>query len=353
MQKIKKTIIIPLVIVLVFTSAVRVGAETDFSSLRSADEVCVGGFPFGIKLFCNGLLVVGFSDVECDVGSKTPAADAGIKVGDVITELNGKNIESAQQFTDEVGGCAGEITLTCLRGEKKYTVTLTPSLSEKDGCYKTGMWLRDSTAGIGTVTFIETDSGEFAGLGHGICDADTGELVPLMRGIVTDVKIAGVKNGIPGEPGELKGYFTYPDRGVVLKNTVSGVFGVYTNIPENVDLSETVKIGTRRDVSVGEAEIISTVDGKREKYTIEITKLPTDRGKSNFEIKVTDKDLIGKTGGIVQGMSGSPVIQNGKLVGAVTHVLVNDPTRGYAIFAENMLETAQQVADEKALKDAS
>ena len=186
------------------------------------------------------------------------------------------------------------------------------------------------------------ETGEFAGLGHGVCDGTTGEVIPLLRGIVTEVKLTGIKPGVSGTPGELRGYFTKNELGAVLKNTDRGVFGIYTEIPQSEVNSEKVKLGGRDEVHEGKATIISTVaEGVTDEYEIMIEKLPEGKNSSSFSIRVTDSELIERTGGIVQGMSGSPILQDGKLVGAVTHVMISDPTRGYGIFIDSMLDAAE------------
>lgn len=315
-------------------------SATSLSKLIRGNEVYVGGMPFGIKLYTEGLLVVGFSPVDCDSGSATPASDAGILVGDVITEVNGIKVTSSAEFADAVGKTTNAMTLKYLRHGEEHTTSVTPSLSRKDGRYKTGMWLRDSTAGIGTVTFTVPETREFAGLGHGVCDAETGDVIPLLRGVAAEARISGIKKGEAGCPGELRGYFTGSEIGTVSKNTSCGVFGSFKSDMINPSLPSKVPIGGKTDIQLGEADIYCTLEGATpQKYRISITKLPKE--SSNFEIEVCDSTLLDMTGGIVQGMSGSPIIQNGKLVGAVTHVLISDPTKGYGIYIEDMIEAAE------------
>lgn len=307
----------------------------------SVETVYPGGMPFGIKLYTEGLLVVELSEVECDSGTVSPAAEAGIKAGDVIICVNGKKITTAEELVSQIEKSHEKLEITYLRDKKEYTVNIKPCLSKDDGKYRTGMWLRDSTAGIGTVTYIVPESGEFAGLGHGICDPESGEPVKFIRGIANNVKISGVKRGDAGAPGELKGYFTDLGTGVILKNTNCGIFGIFNRESAYENCQNKISVGKRSDIKLGDAEIISTVDEKGpEKYKIEITELSDSDKTVNFGIRVTDEALIEKTGGIVQGMSGSPIIQNGKLVGAVTHVLINDPLCGYGIYIESMLGAA-------------
>ncbi len=335
-----------------------VGAAPDAGG-SMPDKVYVGGMPFGVKFYTEGILVVGFCDVDT-AGGRTvnPARDAGLKMKDVIIGINGEMPVNASALTAAVESSAGKpITLTVKRhtgtsatggsaskkdrnGEirtTEMTVSVTPVLSSSEGRYKTGLWVRDSGAGIGTVTFIVPGSNAFAGLGHGICDGDTGELIPMQRGQVTDVTVSGVERGAVGAPGAIKGYFAPGKTGTLLGNTDCGVYGIFAALPGTA--REQTPIGRREEVCEGDATVLCTLDdGKVCAYTIRITAIdPAATGSKCFTISVTDPNLIAKTGGIVQGMSGSPVIQNGKLIGAVTHVLINDPTTGYGIFIENMM----------------
>ncbi len=302
-------------------------------------ELYAGGMPFGVKFFTEGVTVVGFHEVESDGGKVNPAAEAGLKQKDVILKVNGEALTGASQLTQLIENSGGKaLTLSCRRGKNHFEVQLTPRFCPSEGRYKTGIWVRDSGAGIGTVTFIIPETGAFAGLGHGICDSDTGALVPMRRGAVSDVTIKSVVKGAAGAPGELKGYFNPGKSGSLLGNSSCGVWGVFSTLPEDCD-GELMHVGTRDEIREGEAYILCTLDSNEiGKYAVEISNINHDAaGSKCFSVRVTDKALLDKTGGIVQGMSGSPIIQNGKLVGAVTHVLINDPTAGYGIFIENML----------------
>ncbi len=313
-------------------------ADRSYKNVR----LIAGGVPFGIKFNTDGVVVIGFSDLEGLSSAQNPAYVAGLRPKDIITQINGSEIDGAAELTAAIEGSGGRtLSVTYTRGGEKKHTKLTPAYSESEGKYKTGIWVRDSAAGIGTVTYIVPETGEFGGLGHGICDGETGELIPMERGFVTDVKINSVKKGVVGEPGEIKGYFGTNKCGSLKSNTDCGVFGAFSKIP--VGVGEAMPIGLRDEVRCGEAEILCTLDGSgRQSYKIEITSVNRGAdGSKCFVIKVTDPKLIEKTGGIVQGMSGSPIIQNGKLVGAVTHVMINDPTTGYGIFIENMLNAAQ------------
>ena len=334
-------------------SAAPTGSQTG----QTPESVCVGGMPFGVKFYTEGILVVGFCDVDvCSAGGGTknvnPARDAGLKMKDVIVGINGESPLCAATLTKAVEESEGKpLTLTVKRcvspaakrqgnGAPKtteLTVTVTPVKSASENRYKTGLWVRDSGAGIGTVTFILPDTGAFGGLGHGICDGDTGELIPMQRGQVTDVTVSGIEKGQAGDPGAIKGYFAPGKTGSLLKNTECGVYGVFANRPSAA--VKQLPIGHKAELKVGDATLLCTLDdGKVGEYGVKITSIdPAATGSKCFTVSVTDPTLIEKTGGIVQGMSGSPIIQNGKLVGAVTHVLINDPTAGYGIFIENML----------------
>lgn len=317
-------------------------SEAFIIEAASLNEVIVGGVPFGVKLYSEGLVVVGFCDVITDEGAVTPAYDAGLRVNDKITHVNDTPVKTSEELAARIDHSPNKIKITYVRGGEVGTAILSPAVSTEDGRRRTGMWVRDTTAGIGTVTFVDPESGMFAGLGHGICDSETGELLKMERGVVVDVKISGIEKGVSGTPGELKGYFTSDKSGVLLKNTLCGVFGMFSNIPLELKSAPCLKIADRDEVKTGNASIICTVDdGEAREYTIAIKEInENSHDNRSFLIEITDKELLEKTGGIVQGMSGSPIVQNGKLVGAVTHVLVNNPARGYGIFIDNMLDAA-------------
>ena len=321
----------------------RASTEAVRTERRSAEAlegltVCAGGMPFGVKFYTDGVTVVGFCDVECEKGKVNPATIAGIRQKDLILAVNGQTLTGASQLTELIENSGGNsLALHCKRGNGEFDTTLTPVWCPAESRYKTGIWVRDSGAGIGTVTFVIPETGAFAGLGHGICDADTGMLIPIKRGSVSDVTISSVVKGAAGAPGELKGYFNAGKVGSLLGNGTCGVWGVFSELPE--ELTEPMPIGLHEELQEGEAYILSTLDSNRvERYDVRISNINRDAtGPKCFTVTITDPDLLAVSGGIVQGMSGSPIIQNGKLVGAVTHVLINDPTTGYGIFIENML----------------
>lgn len=305
-----------------------------------------GGKAVGIKMFTKGLICVGTQKIEDVTGVKYDTGKSlDIKSGDIILTADGKELHTIEELGELVSSSNGKpIVIQVLRDGKKNSKTLTP-IKTVDG-YKLGLWVRDSTAGIGTVTFVDKDTNQYGALGHPITDVDTGELMPVDKGSITIADIVDVKKGSRGNPGELYGVFDTAgtDIGTIENNTRQGIFGnVYasTNITQNGE----IPIALKSEIKTGDAEIYANVDGNKiEKFKVQIQKIiryaPDDK---NMIIKITDQRLLDITGGIVQGMSGSPLVQNGKLVGAVTHVFVNDPTRGYGIFIENMLAESEKI----------
>lgn len=305
--------------------------------------VAPGGETFGIKLYTDGVMIVGMSEVDTDAGEKNPAYEAGIRVGDVIMAINGKtvctNADVAKIFSESGGDT---VKLSLKRNNVGYSAAFKPAKSKSTNTYKAGLWVRDSTAGIGTVTYYDPKTLVFGGLGHGICDVDTGRIMPLMTGDVVRVHISGVQKGVKGTPGEFQGTLEDISWGSLTSNTEQGVFGVLNNAA----VKEAVPVAMCQEIKEGDAEIIASVDENGPKpYAVKIERLHFNDNSptKNMIVRVTDQTLLAKTGGIVQGMSGSPILQNGKLVGALTHVFVNDPERGYGIFAENMINTAKRL----------
>ena len=305
-------------------------------------ELIPGGTPFGVKIASPGLMIVKFTSTK---GPDASAAYlAGMREGDIITKVNDVNVNTIDAFINEVNKANGEnLNIVALRNNKEMDFIVKPKYSKDDGRYKTGIWVKDSTTGIGTITFINPENSSFGGLGHAICDSISGRIVPLSKGIVMDVNINGVIKGQSGAAGELKGAFLSRKIGTLTKNCQAGVFGIISN--DKACGKETVKVCPKEELKPGDAYILTTLDGNTpQKYKIKIYDIDQSNSSTkNFKIKVTDPELIKKTGGIVQGMSGSPIIQNGRLVGAVTHVLINDPTSGYGIFIENMLNSMPEI----------
>lgn len=309
--------------------------------------VALCGTPFGIKMVTDGVMVVGTGAVtDCNSRAVSPAQTAGIQEGDIILSINGEKISSKKQLTKLVESSAGQpLSLVVRRGEQLTSLHLSPVRSSLDNSYHLGLWVRDSSAGIGTMTFYDPNNGCFAGLGHAICDVDTGQLMPLSQGEIVEASIIGVHAGKSGSPGQLQGAFVANRSiGSLYTNSYNGVYGRLLSQP--VD-AQTIPMAQCQEVRQGPVKILTTVSGQKPQLfdaCIEKLSLSQDEPTKNMILRITDPDLLELSGGIVQGMSGSPIIQDGMLVGAVTHVFVNDPTRGYGIFAENMDNTLLTVA---------
>ena len=300
------------------------------------------GRTVGIKLFSKGVMVVALSEIDTAQGAVWPAKECGLEVGDIITEIDHTSVNSIEEVEQRVRGAnGGVLEIQALRNGKKMDVTAEAAPCLADGTYKLGAWLRDSMAGIGTVTYFDPSTHTFAALGHGINDIDTGLLIPVRSGGIMASSVTAVVRGEKSEPGQLHGTFDLTgDIGTLFANGTGGVFG---KTDSGLFDGQALPVAKRSEVHTGSAVIRCNVEGtKVEEYTVEILRVYPELGDTtrNLLIQVNDERLLELTGGIVQGMSGSPVIQNGKLVGAVTHVLVNDPTRGYGILIENMLDVA-------------
>lgn len=323
------------------------GAEALSSDSR---ELVPMGCTIGIQMRTDGVLVVGLSVLETEDGEVSPSGEAGILPGDLITMIGNSKVGSAEEFLAVTANLGGErISVTVNRGGKVMQFAVTPQLAG-DGSYKLGLWLRDSVAGIGTVTFYDPDSGLYGALGHPISDADTGIIMPLGSGSVTNSTVIDIRKGISGTPGELSGSFDQSCvLGSILQNTESGIFGIMDSSAARVE-HEPMEVASESEITLGPATIYANVNGTEVKeYSAEITRVyRNDDTCRSLMLTVTDPELLEITGGIVQGMSGSPIIQSGKLIGAVTHVLINDPTRGYGISVEHMLETAENSSMDKA-----
>lgn len=297
------------------------------------------GRAVGVKLFSDGLLVVNLSESVTEDGTASPARQCGIRTGDVLLELNDEDLKSTEQLQTALQkNGAQSVSLTVKRGARTLSLEATPE-SGADGVYRLGAWVRDSMAGIGTMTYYDPQTGTFGALGHGITDVDTAQLMPISSGALMYADVASVKKGHSGTPGELTGDFKpSQELSEMTCNASSGIFGTLSDI--SMASGEALEVARRDEVKCGNAVILSNIRGdKVEEFSIKITKIMENEGGGrDMLIRVTDQRLLSSTGGIVQGMSGSPILQNGKLVGAVTHVLVSDPTKGYAILMEHMLE---------------
>lgn len=313
-------------------------------TLIEQDEktVLVSGEVFGIKLYTDGVIIVGTQSVDGENGRVNPAEACGLQVGDVIISINGQKVftsDTVHNILNDNNGSAFDIKVK--RGERYREFSLTPVYCEREGCFKAGMWVRDSTAGIGTLTYYDKDSGMFGALGHQINDVDTNEIMPLLEGEAVSAKVTDIQRPSKGVTGSLECDFGSASLGRLTANTNCGIFGAYSAIP---DCAREYPIASVQQVKKGKATLISTVEGVTPReYDIEITRISYNdtASQKNMVVKITDPELKELTGGIVQGMSGSPIVQDGRLVGALTHVIVNSPDKGYAVFAQAMLEKQQ------------
>ncbi|NMF04057.1 SpoIVB peptidase [Clostridium beijerinckii] len=309
-------------------------------------EIYPGGNPVGVRVNSEGVIIVGYSEIEINnKKEESPGKAAGLEIGDVILRVNGENMENSMDLLKTIKECDNEsIKVDILRNGENLTKTIHLK-KENNKDYKIGLWIRDSTAGVGTMTFFDPSTKKFGALGHPITDADTNEPFLVKKGDLLESSIISVRKGEKGSPGELKGIFLNEETptGNIEKNTQSGIFGEIKNAQALNNKIKPLKVGFRDEISVGKAKIITTVDenGPQE-FDIEIEKTLNQSipGSKSMVIKITDPKLLQKTGGIVQGMSGSPIIQNDKIVGAVTHVLINKPDTGYGIYIEWMLQEA-------------
>ena len=305
---------------------------------NDTQKVYASGVPIGIYVKTEGILVLGLQQIE----GKSPAA-CKIKAGDYIIAFNGQKVTTKQQFIRllQKNG-EKEVILTIKRKNKKIKVKVQPVYSEKNDCYQIGVWIRNDTQGIGTVTFIRKD-GTFAALGHGISDGDIGVQFLIEGGRAYKTNISSILKGKAGKPGEVVGTIDYTKEnylGEIYANTNGGIFGKITENKREFCVGEPIAVAKKSEIQTGQATIRSSISGESKEYTIEIQKVYLHEKNSlkTLKIKVTDPKLIALTGGIIQGLSGSPILQNGKLVGAVTHVLIDNPQMGYGIFAESMLK---------------
>ena len=302
------------------------------------------GKAIGMKLYTDGVLVVGMSEIQ---GEK-PYEGSGIEAGDTIIEIDNKKISTTEELIECVNSSNGKsVEIKYISDEQEKTANIEPA-KDTDNEYKLGLWVRDAAAGVGTLTFYEPSTGNFAALGHGINDVDTFELIQIANGELVTTNILDIVKGKNGSPGEIRGSIdNCITLGKINKNTSLGIYGNITNAARlNINNSKELEVANRSEIKTGKAEIMCELEnGKIETYEIEIQKIFPENNHDNKSmlIKVTDDKLIEKTGGIIQGMSGAPIIQNGKFIGAVTHVLVNDSKTGYAVFADMMIKQMREV----------
>lgn len=333
LKKIKKMLSVALTgAILLGSSQITAVSESEIQS------VYLGGQPFGVKFYNNGVVIINLESYYDGNKYICPAKEGGLKVNDIIKEANGEVIctnEALQKAAVNSNG--GTLTLKIERDGKEQTKNVTPQKNTA-GMYLIGAWVRDSCAGIGTITYYDTDKNYFAALGHGICDNDTSLLLPLGSGEAVHANINGVTKSSFGKAGSLNGYFTDNTIGYLTKNSDVGVYGT---ISDNFSNKETrIEIADNTDLKTGSAQVCTTIDGEDPQcYSIEIARIVNldSDSNENFVIRITDEKLLKCCGGIVQGMSGSPIIQNNKLVGAVTHVFLNNPSEGYGVTAQNMV----------------
>ena len=309
-------------------------------------KVIPGGQSVGVKMDVKGVLVVGLEDINT-VSGKTvnPGLEAGLEIGDSILEINNTPVYSAGDVQKLINQIKNQVRIKLSRRGELMQLVVSPVQSADDNLYKLGIWVRDKTAGLGTLTFYNPETHLFGALGHAITDPDTGSVLAVKDGELLSARVESVKQGTAGIPGEIRGIFyeAADPLGNLERNTSFGIFGTtYTDI-KNPYFPKPISIGYQNEIIAGPAYILTTIDGNRvQKYEIEIEEInrQTKPSTKSMVIHVTDEELIRKTGGIVQGMSGSPILQNNKIIGAVTHVFVNDPERGYGIFIEWMIQQA-------------
>ena len=320
----------------IFQSLFNKNSSTKEENKKEKTYVYVGGYPLGFTIMCKGVIVVAVANE--DIGD--------IIEGDIITKIEGTEISSVTEILNIINleqNRGRELQVEINRNGETKIVKITPIYDEIQKFYKLGLWVRDNAAGVGTLTYIRKDNNRFGALGHPVCDIDTGSLLPAKNGNIFKCNIVGYKKGVRGNAGELKGLFLRNSSvlGTLDSNNEFGVFGNFDEkLVNNLD-TEVLEVASRNEVKSGKAKIRCAISGTVPKdYEIEIVKTYFQNSKSNKSmfIRVTDEELLATTGGIVQGMSGSPIIQNGKLVGAVTHVFVSDPTKGYGIYAEWMID---------------
>lgn len=321
-------------------------------SVTSPKKLIPGGNSIGVSLYTNGALIVGTSDVTDQDGiTHFPAIDAGLLPGDIIEKVNNVPVKDAVHLSQLVNKVKGQaVDLECRRDNRVFVTQIHPVQDATDSKYRLGLWVRDSTAGVGTLTFIDPETGYMGALGHAITDVDTGAMLSVKDGEISESTIIDVKIGKKGLPGELVGNFTNKRKvlGTIIKNTSYGIYGKTNRTISNPIYKNSLPIAYQYNIKPGKATILTTIDDTGiQEYEIRILKInrQAEPGPKGLVLEISDPRLLTKTGGIVQGMSGSPIIQNGRIIGAVTHVFVNDPKKGYGIFIEWMLEEANKIIE--------
>lgn len=319
----------------------------DVNVIENTKVIALGDI-VGLKLYTNGVLVVGMSEISgVDNNKYRPYEKTGIKEGDMIVEVNQKEVTCTADLLKSINEAEeNEVSISYVRDGSVEKAKITPVKAE-DNSYKIGLWVRDTAAGVGTVSFYEPSTGVFAALGHGILDIDTQELLDIGAGDFVTTNIVSIKKGEKGSPGKIQGTIDNGQTiGQVYKNTEFGVYGNLKNLSTlNINSQNTIDVALRDEIKPGKATIICTLENnKKEEYEVEIQKIDKNNNWDNksMQVKVTDQRLIDKTGGIVQGMSGSPILQNGKLIGVLTHVLISEPTMGYGVFADMMIKELRE-----------
>ncbi len=331
----KKVIILTsITFMLSFLLSYSLQAKPVVADTNKAKMVKLGGDAFGVRMFSDGVLVIEVENNLPGTKETSPAVISGIKVNDVIKKVNGKTLYSNEEFTEMVALYDGTpLQLLIERNDKFIETELIPQY-DAQGILRAGLWIKDSAAGIGTITYFDTENNTFGALGHGICESNTGKIIPISYGEIASAKINDITKSENGKVGSLNGYFNERSIGKVYCNSDCGIFGKFSFEPE----CKTITVATKDDVKVGEAEIYCTLsDNIKKSYDVRIKRL-SHQGQNTMIIEITDQELLRETGGIVQGMSGSPIVQNGKLVGAITHVLVNNVKCGYGIYIEDMID---------------
>nr|WP_162990955.1 SpoIVB peptidase [Maliibacterium massiliense] len=320
-------------------------------SVLPKTNVMPGGQALGIALYTQGALVVGGSDILTPQGERrNPAQEAGMLSGDIITHIDNTAVKDADHLSQLVNRQDGQaVNARVLRGSEQVDVSIQPVVDAQDGKYRMGLWVRDSTAGIGTLSYYDASNQTFAALGHGIMDPDTQSYLVVKNGLIMHTAISDVRKGVSGTPGELHGTYSLSETplGDIRSNNQFGIYGKSSAGYTSSLYPNGLPIGLQSTTHIGKASILCAVEGEAvQEYACEITRITPQSSPApkSMVIKITDTRLLEKTGGIVQGMSGSPILQDGRMIGAVTHVFINDPTRGYGVYLEWMLEESDKIA---------